>query len=61
MNSVLITTVLITTVLVCYLLWLLGKLWRLSRRKRQLRNTIMTQRFNSMKKLRFDGRKQRKE
>ncbi|MBD2780307.1 hypothetical protein [Xenorhabdus szentirmaii] len=53
--------ILITTVLVCYLLWLLGKLWRLLRRKRRLRSIIMAQHFNSMKMLRFGGRKQRKE
>ncbi|MBE8588977.1 high mobility group protein Z [Xenorhabdus griffiniae] len=53
--------ILITTMSVCYLLWLLGKLWRLSQRKRRLRIIIMARRFDSTKMLRFDGRKQRKE
>ncbi|RKE87331.1 hypothetical protein BDE27_3668 [Xenorhabdus ehlersii] len=58
---ILITMILITTVLVCYLLWLLGKLWQLSRRKCRLRTIIMARHFSSTKMLRFDGRKQRKE
>ncbi|CDG87928.1 High mobility group protein Z (fragment) [Xenorhabdus bovienii str. feltiae Florida] len=42
-------------------MWLLGKLWQLLRRKNRLSRAIGTQRCNSVKALRFGGRKQRKE
>ncbi|OWO79152.1 high mobility group protein Z [Photorhabdus luminescens] len=53
--------ILITILIVCYLLWLLGKLWRLSRRKTRLRRVTTAQHINNMKALRFDGQKHRKE
>ncbi|MBS9439841.1 high mobility group protein Z [Photorhabdus noenieputensis] len=52
---------LITILIVCYLLWLLGKLWRLSRRKTRLRRVATAQHINRMKALRFGGQKHRKE
>ncbi|MER2471562.1 high mobility group protein Z [Photorhabdus laumondii] len=53
--------ILITIPIVCYLLWLLGKLWRLSRRKTRLRSATTAQHINHMKALRFGGQKHRKE
>ncbi|AXG45567.1 high mobility group protein Z [Photorhabdus laumondii subsp. laumondii] len=53
--------ILITILIVCYLLWLLGKLWRLSRRKTRLRGATIAQHIKHMKVLRFDGQKHRKE
>ncbi|WP_448511156.1 high mobility group protein Z [Photorhabdus sp. MH8.4] len=43
------------------MLWLLGKLWRLSRRKTRLRSATTAQHINHMKALRFGGQKHRKE
>ncbi|AKH63472.1 MULTISPECIES: hypothetical protein [Photorhabdus] len=52
---------LITTLLVCYLLWLLGKLWRLSWRKTRLRRVTTAQHIKHLQALRFGRQKHRKE
>ncbi|NHB88548.1 high mobility group protein Z [Photorhabdus tasmaniensis] len=52
---------LITTLLVCYLLWLLGKLWRLSRRKIRLRGVTTAQHIKQLQALRFGRQEHRKE
>ncbi|KAA1187931.1 high mobility group protein Z [Photorhabdus heterorhabditis] len=53
--------ILITTLLICYLLWLLGKLWRLSQHKTRLLRVTAAQHIKHMDALRLDRQKHRKE
>ncbi|AUQ41521.1 high mobility group protein Z [Yersinia ruckeri] len=51
----------ITLLLTCYLLWLLGKLWRLSQRKSRLRSASATRQRKQSPFNRPGRRKYRKE
>ncbi|AVE16577.1 high mobility group protein Z [Hafnia paralvei] len=51
----------IALLLTCYLLWLLGKLWWLSRRKQRWRQAAMTRQFSRLPRHRSGRRNHRKE
>ncbi|KGA67162.1 hypothetical protein DJ62_3719 [Yersinia enterocolitica] len=51
----------IALLLTCYLLWLLGKLWRLSQRRKQLRSASVARQRKHLSPNRPGKRKYRKE
>ncbi|EKN4915076.1 high mobility group protein Z [Yersinia enterocolitica] len=51
----------IALLLTCYLLWLLGKLWRLSQRRKQLRSASVARQRKHLPPNRPGKRKYRKE